>query len=125
MTIITHHVGGMIPMMEGRIESGLTQLGTRNLPEQAAAVRTDLQESPIDAFRRFCADTASFGSQATIECGLAFFGVQQLYFGTDMPFDPEQGPGYIRDTLAAIDRMSLSDDDRAAILYRNAERLLS
>ena len=29
LKLITHHCGGMIPMMEGRIESGLQLLGTR------------------------------------------------------------------------------------------------
>ncbi|MCH7990704.1 MAG: amidohydrolase family protein, partial [Planctomycetes bacterium] len=62
LAVITHHCGGMIPMMEGRIESGLQLLGTRNPPHLADAVKTDLKERPIDAFRRFHADTASFGS---------------------------------------------------------------
>ena len=101
--VITHHCGGTVPLAEGRLASGLELLGTRNPPQWADAVRTDLEERPIDAFRRFYADTASFGSAAAIRCAEAFFGQDQMLFGTDMPFDPEQGPGYIRDTLQAID----------------------
>ena len=111
-------------MMEGRIESGLQLLGTRNPPQLAESVDTDLQERPIDAFRRFYADTASFGSRAAIECGISFFGLEKMLFATDSPFDPEQGPGYIRETLRAIGEMDLASEQRTAILSGNAERLL-
>lgn len=121
--VITHHCGGTIPMMEGRIASGLQLLGTRNPPHLAEAVHTELQESPIGAFRRFHADTASFGSSAAIECGRAFFGTDRMLFATDSPFDPEQGPGYIRETLRAISELELTSEERTAILSGNAERL--
>lgn len=92
LTVITHHCGGMIPMMEGRIESGVQLLGTRNPPQYSEAVKTDLKEPPIDAFRKFHADTASFGSKAAIECAVSFFDFRRILFATDSPFDPEQGP---------------------------------
>lgn len=122
--VITHHVGGMIPMMEGRLQWGLQLLGTRNPPELAAAVETDLQETPLAAFRRFYADTASFGARAALACGQAFFGTERLLFATDMPFDPEQGPGFIRETLRAIDELELSPEQRQAILSGNVRRLI-
>ena len=124
LTIITHHCGGMIPMVDGRIESGLELLGTRNPPDLAEAVATDLQQRPIDAFRRFHADTASFGSRAAIECALKCFGSDKLLFATDSPFDPEQGPGYIRSTLSVINAMDISLEQRTAILSGNARRIL-
>jgi aminocarboxymuconate-semialdehyde decarboxylase len=124
LVVITHHCGGTIPMMEGRIESGLRLLGTRNPPHLAEAVKTDLMERPIDAFRRFFADTASFGSRAAIECSMAFFGTDRMLFATDSPFDPEEGPGYIRETLRSIDEMDLTDEQRTAVLSANATRLL-
>ena len=124
LVIITHHVGGMIPMMEGRLGSGLELLGTRNPPRHADAVKTRLKEAPLRAFRRFHADTASFGSRAAIECGAAFFGFGRLLFATDMPFDPEQGPGYIRETLGALAGMDLTEEQHRAILSANARRIL-
>jgi hypothetical protein len=45
-------------------------------------------------------------------------------FATDMPFDPEGGPGYIQGTLEAIDRMDLTDAERHDLLVGRAERLL-
>ena len=122
--VITHHCGGIVPMMEGRISSGMELLGTRNPPRYQAAIQTDLVEKPIDAFRRFHADTASFGSRATIECATSFFGLDRLMFATDSPFDPEQGPGYIRETLRAIGEMDLSKEEHNKILFENACRIL-
>lgn len=124
LAIVTHHVGGTIPMLAGRFDAGMELLGTRNPPEHAGAVETLLKEKPLAALKRFFADTASFGSQATIECGLGFFGPEKLLFGTDMPFDPEGGPGFIQDTLRALEAMPLSRADRTAILSGNIERLL-
>jgi len=40
------------------------------------------------------------------------------------PFDPERGPGFIRDTIAAMERMRASDLDKAKIYEGNARRLL-
>ena len=124
LKIITHHVGGMIPMMEGRLGPGMELLGTRTPQECADVVTTSLSEPLLDALRRFYADTASFGSRSAIECGQAFFGTDKLLFASDMPFDPEGGAGYIRETLRAIKEMELSDSARAKILHGNAERLL-
>jgi aminocarboxymuconate-semialdehyde decarboxylase len=124
LAVITHHVGGVVPMLEGRLDAGLAMLGTRTAPEHAASIDSPLRERPIDAFRRFYADTASFGSRATIACGLEFFGARHLMFGTDMPFDPQGGPGFIRATRRAIDDLDLSPEERRAILSGNAERVL-
>ena len=124
LKIITHHTGGMVPMVEGRLGPQLDVLGTRTPPGQEDVVRTPLKERPLNAFRRFYADTASFGSRATIECGLYFFGIERLLFASDMPFGAEQGAGNIRDTLKAIQEMNLSPEERAQILAGNAQRLL-
>ncbi len=124
LAIITHHGGGTVPMLEARIASGLELLGTRNPPHLAGAVKTNLKAKPIDAFKRFYADTATFGSSAALACSLGFFGSDHMLFATDSPFDPEQGPGYIRSTLAAISELDVTPDQRTAILYGNASRLL-
>jgi aminocarboxymuconate-semialdehyde decarboxylase len=41
-----------------------------------------------------------------------------------MPFDPEKGPGFIRDTIGAMERMRASDADKAKIYEGNARRIL-
>jgi predicted TIM-barrel fold metal-dependent hydrolase len=72
----------------------------------------------------FYGDTALFGAWHGMESGLAFFGADHVLFGTDMPFDPEKGPGFIRDTIAAMDRMRASPEDKTKIYAGNAQRLL-
>ena len=124
LKIITHHCGAMIPYFEGRIGGGLNQLGKRSDDAEDMAGKARVGERPIDAFRRFYADTALFGSTAGLICGLAFFGPERVLFGTDMPFDPEGGLGFVRDTIASIERMQLEDDVKHAIYEGNARRLL-
>ena len=111
LKIITHHGGGTIPMMEGRLDSGMKSLGTRYEPEHAHAADTDLQETPIEAFRRYYADTATFGSRIGIDAAIAFFGEKKTLFATDFPF------AGIAESLASV--KGLSD----GILYKNAEKL--
>lgn len=124
LVVITHHMGAMIPFCEGRIGGGLDQLGARSDdPDDAVALRR-LRKRPIDYFRMFYGDTALFGAWHAMESGLAFFGADHVLFGTDFPFDPEQGPGFIRDTIAAMERMRASPEDRALIYEGNARRLL-
>lgn len=123
LRIITHHAGGMVPMLEGRIESGLALLGTRCPPGMESAVETRLQAPPVDMFKRFFADTATFGSRAAIECALKFFGLDRIVFASDMPFDPEQGAGYIRSTLGAIADLPIGVKEREQILSDNARRI--
>jgi aminocarboxymuconate-semialdehyde decarboxylase len=124
LVVITHHAGGTIPLFEGRIESGLSVLGERNGPEHAFATKTELKGPPLQAFKRFYADTATFGSRAALDCSCEFFGLSHLLFATDMPFDPEQGPGYIRDTIRAISHMNLNDVERKDLFEGNIKRLL-
>jgi predicted TIM-barrel fold metal-dependent hydrolase len=124
LRIITHHLGAMLPYFEGRAGGGLDQLGSRTEdPDDAVALRR-LERRPLDYFKMFYGDTALFGAHHAMECGLAFFGAERVLFGTDMPFDPEKGPGFIRETIAAMERMRASAEDKAKIYEGNARRML-
>jgi predicted TIM-barrel fold metal-dependent hydrolase len=123
--ILAHHLGAMIPYFEGRVGYGLDQLGTRTADEDYASLLASLRKRPYDYFKMFWADTAVFGSRAATECGLKFFGTDQVVFASDAPFDPEGGPLYIRETLRIIDTLDISETDREKIYQRNAERLFN
>lgn len=123
LKIIVHHMGSMVPHFAGRVGPGLDQLGARSENEDLSDVRR-LKKRPYDYFRMFYGDTALFGARHAMECGLEFFGVDRVLFASDMPFDPEKGPGYIRETIRCLDEMPLSDDDRRRIYEGNARRLL-
>jgi len=124
LVIITHHMGAMIPFCAGRVGGGLDQLGTRSDDPEDGTALGRLRKRPIDYFKMFYGDTALFGAWHAMESGLAFFGADHILFGTDMPFDPERGPGFVRDTIAAMERMRASAEDKAAIYEGNARRLL-
>ncbi|MGH7322197.1 MAG: amidohydrolase family protein [Candidatus Rokuibacteriota bacterium] len=124
LQIITHHMGAMLPYFEGRAGHGLDQLGTRTDDPDDAAARRRLKRRPVEYFKLFYGDTALFGAHHAMECGLAFFGADRVLFGTDMPFDPEKGPGFIRETIAAMERMRATPEEKAKIYEGNARRML-
>jgi len=124
LAIITHHLGAMVPYFEMRAAGGLDQLGTRTDDPDDMAALSRLRKRPIDYFHMFYGDTAVFGSAPALQCGLAFFGADRVLFGTDMPFDPEQGPGFVRDTIGAIEAITITPEERAKIYEGNARRLL-
>ena len=122
--IIVHHTGAMVPYFQGRVGPGLDQLGARTPGNERELVEHSLKKRPFDYFRMFYGDTALFGAVAPLECGLDFFGSDRILFGTDMPFDPEKGLGFIRDTIRAVDAMEISSITRTKIYEENARRLL-
>lgn len=124
LKVITHHLGGMVPHFEGRVGGGLDQLGKRTDDAEDAGALARLKQRPIEYFRMFYGDTALFGPAHPIECGLEFFGVDHVLFGTDMPFDPEGGPGFVRDTIKAVNAIDVSAEDRRQIFEGNARRML-
>jgi predicted TIM-barrel fold metal-dependent hydrolase len=124
LMIIAHHLGAMIPFFAERAGSGLDQLGSRTEDPDDAVALGRLRRRPLDYFRLFYGDTALFGARPGLECGLAFFGADHVLFGTDMPFDPEKGPGYIRETIRCLEEMRASSEEKAKIYEGNARRLL-
>jgi len=124
LKIISHHMGAMAPYFAGRVGPGWDQLGARTSDQDLSVVLKGLKKRPIDYFRMFYADTALFGAFEATVCGLSFFGVDHVLFASDAPFDPEKGPMYIRETIAIIDRLPVSPEERERIYWRNAASLL-
>jgi uncharacterized protein len=123
LKVMAHHMGAMIPFFEGRVGPGWDQLGKRTTGEDLGAVLTGLKRRPFDYFKDFYADTAVFGSRPATVCGLEFFGPDRVLFASDSPFDPEKGPGYIRDTIKVLESIEMPQDVREKISFRNAEEL--
>ncbi|MBW2064170.1 MAG: amidohydrolase family protein [Deltaproteobacteria bacterium] len=124
LKIITHHMGGMVPYFEGRVGPGWDQLGARTSDEDYSKILEQLKRPHLEYFKMFFADTALFGSLSATKCGMDFFGADHVLFASDSPFDPEKGPGYIRETIRVIDALPITDEERRMIYEGNARRLL-
>jgi aminocarboxymuconate-semialdehyde decarboxylase len=125
LRVVLHHAGGMLPMEGGRLENGLKLYGSRTAPDKQYLTDSPIRDMDQAAeFRKFYADTATFGSRAAIQCGIEFFGAEHMVFASDMPFDPEDGFGYVRRTLKDIEDLALPEPQKDAIRYQNALRLL-
>ena len=124
LKVIAHHLGAMVPYHEGRVGPGWDQLGARTSDEDYVALRKSLKKRPADYFKQdFYADSAVFGSRPATLCGLEFYGPERVVFASDCPFDPENGYGYIRDTIRIIDGLDISKEQREAIYVGNLEKL--
>ncbi len=117
---ITHHCGALVPYFADRIvvhyNNGLQRLGSDHFP--------GLTRHPIEYFRMFYNDTALNGSTSALMCAYDFFGEDHLLFGSDMPYDCENGAVTIRQTIEAIDSMDIPESSKKKIYEDNARNLL-
>ena len=51
LKIITHHFGGIVPMLEGRIGPGWDQIGARTSDEDLQKLKKSLKKRPLDYFK--------------------------------------------------------------------------
>ena len=123
LKVIAHHLGGVIPYLEGRVGHSWDQLGSRTSDEDYAALLKRLKKRPYDYFKEFYGDTAVEGARGATLCGLEFFGADHVVFASDCPFDKEKGPGYIRATIKIIESLDLAASEKEKICYGNAEHL--
>jgi predicted TIM-barrel fold metal-dependent hydrolase len=119
LKIVTHHAGGFIPYLAGRLDWGddvnEMRMGQRDV---------DLKEHALVYFRRIFYDTAVNGNTAALKCAREVMGLDQMLFGTDAPFDNQLGRRLIRQTIESVERMGLSDEEKKKIYQDNAMKLL-
>ncbi|HEX5419633.1 MAG TPA: amidohydrolase family protein [Gammaproteobacteria bacterium] len=123
--IITHHLGGLVPYLEGKIAMGFRQAGEGSVGRNPVAEEAGLARPAVEYFRMFYADTAVNGIRGAFECGLEFFTADRCLFASDAPFDPMGGAHLIREGLRMIDSADLPPEAREKIYYGNATRLLA
>jgi len=118
--IITHHGGGMVPYFGERIRSANDLIAMR----QKVSAPEGLKKPPLEYYPMFYNDTALSGSSSALTCAYDFFGPEHLLFGSDAPFDTEQGARLIRQTIEAIEEMDIPVRDKQKIFEENAGKLL-
>jgi len=119
LTVIAHHAGAMVPLLAGRmgVHYDLFEMTGDRVSEAAA-------KPYVDEFRRFYADTATFGSVPALRTAYEFFGPDRLLFGTDAPFDSEGGDRALGENRRALENLELDQSARERLLAGNAAGLL-
>ncbi len=121
LKVVTHHLGGMVPFYAERIRQ-FTQLFSIEGPLEG---RMQMKKDIVEYFRMFYADTAIYGNTPALMCGHDFFGPDHVIFGVDFPLgDVEKGDRNYRQTINAIEKMDISDQDRKKIYLDNARNLM-
>ncbi len=119
LKVVTHHAGGIIPYLAGRLDwaddVNEMLMGQRDI---------DLKEHALVYFRRIYYDTAVNGNCAALKCARELAGLDHMVFGTDMPFDSQLGRRLIRQTIESVERMGLTEEEKRKLYRENAVKLL-
>lgn len=113
LKVITHHGGGLVPHMRGRLRE-------RPWGGEDAATILSLPRNPVAYLRRFYADTAMMGASHALRCAIEFFGIDHVLFGSDFGF----GNDYLARTVIDIIELRLDETDAAMLYEENARRVL-
>ena len=126
LKIVTHHMGGMIPHFSNRIQVFVDQAESNPKWGATEMFEEQLKEKAniMKQFKSFYADTVIFGNKAALGCGLDFFGVDHIVYGTDYPFGAEQGEQNIKLNTRFLEDKDISETDREKIFEKNARSLL-
>lgn len=115
LKIVSHHSGGTVPMIAGRFATHHPMRGADGIKVAATLTRP-----VIEYFKRFYADTATFGNPIQLRAAVDFFGADRVLYGTDFGFSPTYA-------LRAIDDVEEVVTDAIAkqqIYEDNARRVL-
>jgi len=104
------HLGGAIPYLAERLDRGY---------EAFADCRANIGRPPSAYLKTFYYDTVNF-NQGALKLAIEFAGAEHILAGSDYPHKI----GSIPSMLDAIAALPVTQDERAAILGRNAAALL-
>ncbi len=119
LAILTHHAGGIVPHLAGRLtlhHEDEIMRRSQGIPEDFSA------EETMAAYQHFYGDTVFSGAHHPLACALEFFGTDRLLFATDTPYGSEGGEMFIRETILAVEEHA---EIAAALFHENAERVLN
>ncbi|MGI0091353.1 MAG: amidohydrolase family protein [Nitrososphaerales archaeon] len=120
--VVSHHLGGMIPYLAGRLSESYDGK-TIAKPDQTPARLS--KSSVLDYFKsNFCYDTAVGGSQAAIKCCLDTFGLDSIVFATDYPWGPDGGRSRLATYPGKVRSIKLPKEDEEKILSGNISKVM-
>lgn len=130
---ITHHGGGVVPLMYPRMiamyyaaDKGSTP-APPDLPAEASKGPSWTKEEGMKYFenlKKFYFDTAYDGiCSDAMELRVKFFGIDKAVFSGDFPGGPTMETA-ISDAVATIEGLNVSQEDKNKVYYENAKKLL-
>lgn len=124
LKVVTHHCGGMVPYYAQRIHQHYGQQQMSQQQRRPDFIRT-LRKNPVDYYKMFYNDTAIHGNTPALMLAYDFFGAERIVFGADMPLgDHYFGFRSYRQTINAIEAMSIPEEEKKKIFADNALNLL-
>ncbi len=119
--IVSHHLGGNVTFLEGRINEVYSEPGR---PIQKERITSEATLRPlIDYYKRFYYDTA-IGSTAAVRCAYDVFGAERIIFATDYPYGIDGGRFRLATYPEMVGKAGLSKNELEQIYEVNVTKLL-
>jgi predicted TIM-barrel fold metal-dependent hydrolase len=105
--------GGATPFIKDRYDT------TYNMLLNLGYVQ-DLGKLPTEFLKQLYVDTSGAVSKTILQCAIECFGHENILWGSDYPANKN-----VRQSIDAVLDMEISDEKKAGIVGRNAERIFS
>jgi aminocarboxymuconate-semialdehyde decarboxylase len=124
LRFITHHLGGVVPYLASRLEAFDEEIADFARDGLNTAGSKPLTRPIGEYLRSFYGDTAISNGTATLECGITFFGLNHVAFGTDFPMGTAGGTRWTGQILSTIADALPDARRRQQVLDGTARQLL-
>jgi len=112
INFILSHMGGALPYLFERLDYGYRHM---------SACKENITNLPSQYFKRFYYETALSYHLPQMDCAIRSVGPDSILLGSDYPFVP---PELGKKSIAIIDDLEISEEDREKIYTKNAKRIL-
>ncbi len=107
------HFAGVVPFIKDRFDATYSMLRQR-------AIVKDLGALPSEIFKKIYVDTSGVKSVSMLQMALETFSAKQILWGSDFPAKRD-----LADSVKTIEKLSLSREEKEAILGKNLEEIFS
>lgn len=122
LKVVTHHLGGTVPYLIGRIQESYDSKSSKVMNLRGEVFNSN--KSPNEMLKRFYYDTAIGGNKAAIKCGVDVVGSENVVFSTDYPWGPDSGRGRMKTYPNLLLSSGFTDEELENIFHRNISTLL-